>query len=228
MLMRRRAGALGFALLATIAAADAQAADLSACRAGEQALSANDYDGAIGHYDRCLRERGLSAADKAKALNMRGRAYLLKGQHDRAVIDLSASIMTYPTAASPYNDRGTAQLRKKQYALAVADYEKAIAVNPEYGAAYNNLAWLLATCPDAQFRDGARAVTLAEKARQLLPNRPREMDTLAAAYAEAGRFDDAVRMQRQTIDLMLKQSPDEVQDARARLESYEQHKAWRE
>ena len=57
----------------------------------------------------------------------------------------------------------------------------------------NNLAWLLATCPDASLRDGPEAVRLAEKACELTHSRRTIMvGTLAAALAEAGRFPEAV------------------------------------
>ena len=67
-------------------------------------------------------------------------------------------------------------------------------MDPKSVAALNNLAWLLATCPDAGVRDGARAVKLAERACEAAGHKTVAlMDTLAAAYAAAGRYDDAVR-----------------------------------
>jgi hypothetical protein len=57
----------------------------------------------------------------------------------------------------------------------------------------NNLAWLLATCPDASVRNGARAVELAQQAERLSGGQdPSMLGTLAAAYAEAGRFPEAI------------------------------------
>ena len=59
--------------------------------------------------------------------------------------------------------------------------------------AQNDLAWLLATCPDNSVRNGQKAVELAQQAVQLSNGRsPEILDTLAAAYAEAGRFHEAV------------------------------------
>ncbi|MCZ6642694.1 MAG: hypothetical protein O7F71_14035 [Gammaproteobacteria bacterium] len=65
--------------------------------------------------------------------------------------------------------------------------------------ARNNLAWLLATCMDSEVRDGARAVALI-KPIALLYGNWQHLDTLAAAYAELGHFDDAVIAQQEALD----------------------------
>jgi tetratricopeptide (TPR) repeat protein len=76
---------------------------------------------------------------------------------------------------------------------AIACYTKAIDANPRFVIALNNLAWLLATDPDEQIRDGKRAVELAERACQASNWKYAYLiGTLAAAYAEAGRFPDAM------------------------------------
>ncbi len=82
-------------------------------------------------------------------------------------------------------------------------WERALAVHPgRHWLAMNNVAWLLSTCPEAATRDGARAVALAERAVALTRRgEPTLLDTLAAAYAEAGRFDDAVRAEREALAL---------------------------
>ena len=71
--------------------------------------------------------------------------------------------------------------------------ETAVQVKPDETDALNNLAWLLSTCPDAKVRDGARAVQVAQRACELTHDgSAKYLTTLAAAYAEAGRFDDAI------------------------------------
>lgn len=73
--------------------------------------------------------------------------------------------------------------------------------SPEALANLNNLAWILATNPDAKRRNGVQAVQLAERACALCGSRiPPFLDTLAAAYAEAGRFDDAIRIEQRAIE----------------------------
>ncbi|PYJ07297.1 MAG: hypothetical protein DME25_04185 [Verrucomicrobia bacterium] len=80
-------------------------------------------------------------------------------------------------------------------AQAIAHYRQAIALRPDFQEALSNLAWLLATRPEAELRDGAQAVELAERACELTAYKLAAcIGTLAAAYAEAGRFADAAAM----------------------------------
>jgi Flp pilus assembly protein TadD len=86
---------------------------------------------------------------------------------------------------------------------AISLYQQALDVNPQYAEAANNLALILATHPNERFRNGSKAVQLAElavTAREFKD--PVSLDTLAAAYAEAGRFSDAMR----TIDSAIQLS----------------------
>ena len=76
---------------------------------------------------------------------------------------------------------------------AVTNYDQAIKSEPKLVAALNNLAWILATDPDEKIRNGARSVELAERACEITDwKQPFLMGTLAAGYAEAGRFTNAV------------------------------------
>jgi tetratricopeptide (TPR) repeat protein len=76
---------------------------------------------------------------------------------------------------------------------AVAQYREALRLNPNLAGALNNLAWVLAASPDDELRNGAEAVRLAGRACELTHyGEPLFVGTLAAAYAEAGRFPEAV------------------------------------
>lgn len=87
-------------------------------------------------------------------------------------------------------------------AEAVACYAAGLAVLPDSAELHNNFAWLLATFPDVSIRDGGRAVVSAEKACQLTGSRqPFFLGTLAAAYAEAGRFSEAITTAEKAIAL---------------------------
>jgi tetratricopeptide (TPR) repeat protein len=113
---------------------------------------------------------------------------------------------------------------------AASFYSAAIEICPHFTNALNNFAWLLATDPDDHVRNGARAVELAERACQLTEwKRPVFMGTLAAAYAEAGRFDDAVAMAGRARDLAKAVNQETVAARNAELlDLYRQHKAFRE
>jgi hypothetical protein len=82
---------------------------------------------------------------------------------------------------------------KGQTARAAKYYQRALELQPDSMEACNNLAWLLATCPEASFRDGPLAVTLAKRAEQLAGGgNALVLGTLAAAQAEAGNFAEAI------------------------------------
>lgn len=105
---------------------------------------------------------------------------------------------------------------------AIAHYREAIRLGPEDPASYNNLAWIRSTHPDAELRNGAEAVVLAEKACHLWGGKEiNSLDTLAAAYAEAGRFPEAVATLEQAIALATSGGLEkQTQEMGRRLEGY--------
>jgi len=84
-------------------------------------------------------------------------------------------------------------------------YAHMLNVNPNDVVLLNDAAWLLATSPNANVRNGDTAVKLAGKAAELTGGQePTILSTLAAAYAEAGRFSDAVKTASAAADLALR------------------------
>lgn len=84
---------------------------------------------------------------------------------------------------------------------AVDSLQSAIAAHADYKEALNELAWIFSTAPDDSIRDGTRAVELAERLTQGEEGQdPAYLDTLAAAYAEAGRFDSAVEAAQKALE----------------------------
>jgi tetratricopeptide (TPR) repeat protein len=143
-----------------------------------------------------------------------------------AIDDYDHIIAIDPNDSDAYLKRGNTFQTMADYRRALDDYREAIRISPGLADAYNAAAWLLATCPENQLRDGKQAVTLALKACELSSWKDGEMlDTLAAAHAEAGEFDQAVEWERQAIPLM---PASEVAQAQTRLDLYRQRIAFRE
>jgi tetratricopeptide (TPR) repeat protein len=111
-----------------------------------------------------------------------------------------------------------------------AEYRQVIRLKPDLAPALNNLAWLLATNPEGKFRDGKAAVELAERACEITKRQqPVFVGTLAAAYAEAGRFEDAVTTAEQAMTLAKSVGQKEVVDKnRELLKLYRAGQPWRE
>jgi spermidine synthase len=95
---------------------------------------------------------------------------------------------------------GAAYAERGQTAETIRHYREAVRIRPEFRTAANNLAWLLATARDPSLRDPVLAVSLAESAAAPpAPANPAVLDTLAAAYAAAGRYGEAARVAEQAL-----------------------------
>ena len=122
-----------------------------------------------------------------------GGALIGLGRPAAAVRCLQEALRLDPESADAYSNLGRALLLTGRFAEAAAAYERVIAIAPDNPRNFDRLARLLATCPDDRVRSAARALQLAERASRMTGDGESEvLDTLAAAYAEAGDFDRAV------------------------------------
>lgn len=178
------------------------------------------HEQAIADYSRALE----LDPDYANAYNNRGVAWYQRGECRRAVEDYSQALTINPGYVNSLSNRGAAHKKLGEYEEAIADFTRAIAIRPTYEAC-NLLAWTLATCPDLKYRNGELAVELAIKAADMRME-PRSLGTLAAAFAEAGRFDEAVETQIRVLDLMRESGrTTSLDEPEARLETYRSNRA---
>src|SRR5262249_17526042 len=132
----------------------------------------------------------------------RAEAWYLSRHCDKAINDLNEAIRLDPKYLIAYIRRGVAWLEKGDYARCIKDWHDAIRLDPQHaGFLYGRIAWLLATCPHEKVRDGKRAIQMATKACELTDWKDgQELEALAAACADAGEFDDAVRYQKRALE----------------------------
>jgi tetratricopeptide (TPR) repeat protein len=156
------------------------------------------YDQAINDYSTAIRlNRG-----EASYYGSRGWTYLRKSDFERALQDCSRAIEFGLNTPANYNNRVWAFAGKGDYAKAIADYSTAMRLDPTLAYPIENLAEVFACCPQDRFRDGKKAVTFAtrvcEMSRWLQPS---HLHLLAAASAENGQFEDAVRWEEKALEL---------------------------
>jgi len=152
---------------------------------------------ASGHYLAALRLQPESVA----ALVNLALSFDREGKKKEAITHLTKAVGLRPDDASLHFQLAAFLLQQGNRAEeGVREYREVLRTNPDSAIALNNLAWTLATHPDAKIRNGAEAVRLAERACELdRRQQPQLMGTLAAAYAEAGRFQEAISTAEQAV-----------------------------
>lgn len=183
------------------------------------------------------REKTKAIADFAQAVKInpadaspllaRANFWYADGVYDKSLDDLNAAIRIKPYWVEALDKRGWVWHASHEYEKAADDFSKAIRLKPNSSMSYNSLAWQLATCPEAKFRDGKRAIELATQACEMTKwtNSPC-LDTLAAAYAETGDFVAAVHWSQEGIDLLPFPRAKSQQDEN--MEQFKQRKPLRD
>jgi tetratricopeptide (TPR) repeat protein len=156
---------------------------------GNALFEKGNVDDAITHYQQGLRIK----PDNANIHNNLGLALLQKGRLDEAIAQYEQALQIKSDYADAHNNLATALLKKGDITGAVSHFRQTVQFNPDNVNAQGMLAWLLATAPEASVRNGNEAVELAQRVNQSSGGaNPAVLRVMAAAYAEAGRFDDAI------------------------------------
>ena len=185
--------------------------------------SMGNLDKALADYNKAIH----LAPNELK--NYRGRASVLEDmdQLDKARADWDQVARLNPRDTNGYRFRGSAHFAKGDYKAAASDFEKAAHLSPMDYDALVSLGWFQATCPEGSFRNGKEALEKSLRACEL--SRWQSfwaVDALAAAYAEIGDFDHAVKYETQAINMKgaYALTRKKMQE---RLELYRQHKPYR-
>lgn len=193
---------------------------------GDALASQNKDDEARAQYQACLElvPGHVGARYSLGALAQRA------GDLAAAKREWQQILETTPDFVDAHAALADVALQERDFAAAERYMRAGFEQAPEYPRLMNGLAWILATSPDEKQRQGAEAVKLAERACEMTENRQHALlDTLAAAYAEVGRFDDAAKTIGEAIRLASEAGMEAAAaDYRQRLALYEQKQPYRE
>lgn len=159
--------------------------------------------------------------------------YQLDNRPRKAIEVTSELIGRDPQSAEAYRVRADAKLAVGDHETAIEDYERALEIGFESEAArsglLNNLAWVYATSPNDKLRKGDRALELAKEAAELTEHKePHILSTLAAAYAETGNFEEAVKWSEKAVELGKAEAHDQLEQLENELETYRKGEPFRE
>jgi Flp pilus assembly protein TadD len=159
-----------------------------------------------------------------------GRALFLAGRLDEALAQFSTAAGLDPSDSISESQMGLICSRQNDIVAAIQHYRASLVLNPDSIQVLNNLAWIRAANGNPDFRDGADAVRLAKRACELTQNKnPVLLGTLAAAYAEAGDFTNAVAMATQARELAMAANKEDLANRNQRLlELYSSGRAYHE
>ena len=167
------------------------------------------YDLAIEHFTEALQAR----PDWAQAYYYLGLAYARQDKFEQAIQNYKQALGIEPNFVDAHIDLGSALTRVGNLDEAIKHYTEALRLKDDRIDVINNLAWILATAEDQKVRNPAEAVKLAERGCELTKyEQPDLLDTLAVAYAAAGRFSEAIETSEKAISLAKETGRDELVD----------------
>jgi Flp pilus assembly protein TadD len=193
---------------------------------GTVLFQTNQLEEGIEH----LRKAVLLNPDLPQTHNNLGAALVRVGMFDEAIEHYIQADRLDPGHPGARKNLEMAQTHRTQCLHALDEQRRKIGEHPKDITMLGSTAWVLATNPNASIRNGTEAVTLAQRAVELSDGSdPIALGTLAAAFAEAKRFDDAAKTAQKAIDLAVEQNkPALAESLRANLELYREGKPVRE
>ncbi len=161
-------------------------------------LDKGELDKAIANLQAAIDLR----PDNGPAHNNLAKALLRKGRLAEAMVHYQKFLEIEPENVEARNILGTALIQQGRVKEAIDQWEAVLAIQPENGNAASNLAWVFATSPDDSIRESSRTIELAQRAMRLSGGKiPMIFRILAAAYAENGRFSEAIETAERGVEL---------------------------
>ena len=172
-------------------------------------LREGETDEAIAQF----REAVKLKPDYREAYNDLAIALLKKGAVEDAIATWEKALSLQPGNAEVHSNLAVALIQKGDTREAIAHWKKTLQLQPDKTGTLLTLAWVLATSPDANVRDGTMAIALARHAHELLGDKNLMLfRVVAAAYAEAGRFSEAITAIQRGIQLATEQNQSDFVD----------------
>jgi tetratricopeptide (TPR) repeat protein len=185
-----------------------------------------DYNQAIRDYSEAIRRQDRTMHSDFY-LNRAG-TYEEIGTLDKASADCDHAIRINPTDARGYMQRGTVRCAKGDYRGAASDFEKGTRLSPKDAYVLANFGWFQATCPEDSLRNGKQALEKSKRACEVTHWQDyHPVDDVAAACAEIGDFDNAIKYETQALNLKGINATTR-KAMQERLELYRQHKPYRQ
>jgi len=186
-------------------------------RAGTFYEQRHQYTRAIEEFHKALNEK----PDHVESLYLLASCLARLHREKEAILYARKAIILIPNSAKIHSLLGALFSSTGQHGEALAHLQTAFKADPGDVTTASNLAWVLATSPERVHRDGYRAVKLAEWACKATAYKsPPLLDTLAAAYAEAGQFDQAVQTTLKAIEIVRSNPKASTATLESRLELY--------
>jgi tetratricopeptide (TPR) repeat protein len=140
-----------------------------------------------------------------------GKLLLQRKQLPEAIVHFQKALQLDPNDEGLHQYLGICYFQLGRNSEAITQFQEGLRIKPADEGILNNLAWILATCPEASLRDGNKALDLARQANDLAGGKnPLILGTLAAAFAETGRYSEAVETAQRAVDLAQAQSNDRL------------------
>ena len=152
------------------------------------------------------------------AYDVRGRAWNAKKEFAKAIVDFTMALRLDSRRVQTYCDRGDAWAALNRYDKALSDFNEAIQIDESCARAHVSRAWLWATCKSDNYRDGPKAIASATRACELTDYHDvQPIEALAAAHAETGDFESAIKWQTRANGLRKGDAQKAVGEARLQL-----------